>query len=307
MLHIIGAGLAGLSLARELMDRGLSPRVVETRDRIGGISILDLEAIGLVEKLAQEISVSLKSTAVRIGGSTTIVSSKGVERVAWGVSATGYRVATPVELGIFGDRPAGVYPFHAALDLLIAGLSPGRVIAIYGANRYSIAMAEMLEEHSRKIYIVSPNPSLGPKNLEILRARIRGLKGPQRLTEIRLDRGSLEADTLIIAMFRPWNPFPELSPAGHASLEIYSPGALIEASRLLAINLACEEQRHRRPKIEGSVQVFPETITPCLREMLIAKPGGGVVRVGDKAYNIEGDYRVIRIPEDPGSLVVRGS
>ncbi|GAY26375.1 monooxygenase [Desulfurococcaceae archaeon AG1] len=306
-IHIIGAGLAGLSLARELLDRGYSVRVAETRDRIGGISILDPEASGLIEKLGSEISVSLQSTATRLGERVAIISSTGVEGVAKGVSATGFRVASPIELGIVGDRPAGVYPFHAALDLLIAGLSPGRVIAIYGANRYSLLLAEKLAQHGRKIYVISSNPVRSKKDLEILVGRVRELKGSQRLSEIRLDNNTIKADTLVIAIFKPWNPFPELPSVGHASLEIYDPKALLEASRLLAINLGCEEQARRRVKVQGAIQAFPETLTPCLRELLVVKPGGGEVWIGDRSYSIEGDYAVIRTPGDSEPLVVRGS
>ncbi|MFN4046356.1 MAG: NAD(P)-binding protein, partial [Acidilobaceae archaeon] len=35
--HVIGAGLAGLSLARELLNRGFNVRVVVKRGRVGGL------------------------------------------------------------------------------------------------------------------------------------------------------------------------------------------------------------------------------------------------------------------------------
>ncbi|MDM7274509.1 MAG: NAD(P)-binding protein, partial [Thermoprotei archaeon] len=308
VFHVIGAGLAGLSLARELLDRGFNVKVVETRDRVGGISILDPEVSKLIGKLCSEVNVRLQSTAVKLGGLTVIVSSRGVERVVGGASATGFRVANPTELGIFGDRPAGVYPFHAALDLLVAGLSPGRVIAVYGANRYSILMAEKLAEYGRRVYVIDPGltPTQPPRGLEVVKGRVRRLKGPMRLSEIKLDRASLEADTLIIAVFKPWNPFPELPPVGHSTLEVYNPKALVEAGRLLAVNLSCGEHAYRRVIVEGGVQAFPETLTPCLRELLVAKVGGGEVKVNGESYRIEGDYAVIKVPGGPGDLRVRG-
>ena len=308
VFHIVGAGLAGLSLARELLDRGFNVKVVETRDRVGGISILDPEASMLLGKLSSSVDVRLQSTAVKLGGLTFIVSGRGVEKIAEGASATGFRVATPTELGIFGDRPAGVYPFHAALDLLVAGLSPGRVIALYGANRYSFLMAGKLAEYGRKVYIIDPGstPTQPPKGLEVIKGKVRKVKGPLRLSEIKLDKGILEADTLIIAVFKPWNPFPELPPVGHSTLEVYNPRALVEASRLLSVNLGCGEHAYRRVKIEGGVQAFPETLTPCLRELLVVKLGGGEVKVNGENYRIEGDYAIIKVPEGPGDLRVRG-
>lgn len=305
--HIIGAGLSGLSLARHLMDRGFNVRVSETRDRIGGISVLDSEVIGLIEKIGSEVDVSLQATAIRLGGSTAIVSSRGVETVSRGVVATGFRTATPIELGIVGERPSGIYPFHVALDLIISGLSPGRIIAVYGVNRYSMLMAEKLSEYGRKVYIIDPSSTekIIARNLEVVRGKVRVLKGPHRLSEIKLDRGVLKADTLIISIFKPWNPFPELLPVGHAVLEVYNPKALLEASRLLAVNLGCEDHTYRRVKAEGGVQVFPETLTPCLRELLVIKSGGGRIEVNGKIYSISGEYSIVRISEDSGDLRVR--
>ena len=74
---IIGAGVAGLSAARALADRGLQPIVLEGRERIGGriwTVRLDRNAIDLgaswihgtrgnpLAKLAREAHVSLKKT-----------------------------------------------------------------------------------------------------------------------------------------------------------------------------------------------------------------------------------------------------
>ncbi|MEM0366513.1 MAG: NAD(P)-binding protein [Acidilobaceae archaeon] len=305
--HIVGAGLSGLSLARELIDRGFNVRVSEMRDRVGGISVLDSEVVGLIEEISLEVNVSLQATAVKLGGSTVIVSSSGVETIDRGVVAVGFRTATPIELGIVGDRPAGVYPFHAVLDLIMSGLSPGRTIAIYGAHRYSVLLAEKLSEYSRRVYIIDPGSTteIIPKNIEVIRSKVRVLKGPHRLSEIKLDKGSLEADTLIISIFKPWNPFPEFPPVGHAALETYNPGALLEASRLLAVNLSCEEQTYRRVKVEGEIQVFPKTLTPCLRELLVIKPGGGRIEVNGRVYSISGDYTIVRAPENSRDLRVR--
>jgi NADPH-dependent 2,4-dienoyl-CoA reductase/sulfur reductase-like enzyme len=145
VIVIAGAGLSGLMLARELLDKGFQVRVLELRRRVGGISVIDGDARSMLDKLS-DIPVELEKAIVRVGGRTLAVSRSGVEEVVRGITATGFRVPSPAELGILGDRPSGVFPFHVALDLATEGLSIGGRIAIYGYNRYSVLLAEKLLE-----------------------------------------------------------------------------------------------------------------------------------------------------------------
>jgi monoamine oxidase len=48
---VIGAGLSGIYLAYELLRKGIDVRIVEHRSRIGGISIIDPDALKYIDKL----------------------------------------------------------------------------------------------------------------------------------------------------------------------------------------------------------------------------------------------------------------
>lgn len=300
-ITVIGGGLSGLVLARNLTNLGFNVRVVETRGRIGGISILDKEAMSIIDRIIGDVNVEKYTTAVRVGGTVKIISSNGVEDVSFGITATGFRVLTLTELNIKGDRPAGVYAYHAVLDLISENLLPGRHIVVYGLNRYSLLLAKELLNYTRRVYIVDPRATsdhvMG--EVEVLKGKIRGVKGHARLSRIILDKGVIEADTLIISMFKPWNQFPEFEAVGHAAIEVYDPRAIVEASRLQAINIACEE--HAKVGVEvrdPRVQVFPRIISRCLREIFIVKPGGGKVVINGRVYDLTGDYIIINIPKD---------
>jgi len=292
---VVGAGLSGLSLARELLDRGFQVRVLELRRRVGGISIVDSSVRGLLDKLS-DTPVELEKAVVRIGGRTLAVSRSGVEEVVDGVTATGPRVPSPAELGILGDRPSGIYPFHVALDLLVEGLRIGRRVAVYGLNRYSVLLArKLLEEGVREAYIVAPRRGLveAPGDIKVVEGRIRRVKGSGRLEEVLVGDTVLEVDALVIALFRTWNPFPGFEEVGHAAVEVYDPQAVVETARLLAENISCESSEALKVKVEGEVQVFPRVVRRCLKKILVARPGGGRVIVNGVSVDLGAGYAVV--------------
>jgi len=294
---IAGAGLSGLTLARELLDRGFQVRVLELRRRVGGISIIDGDARRILDKLS-DIPVELEKAIVRVGGRTLAVSRSGVEGVVRGITAIGFRVPSPAELDILGDRPSGVFPFHVALDLTVEGLSIGRRIAIYGYNRYSVLLAEkLLEAGAREIYIVAPEktPIKTPDHIEVLEGRVRRVKGVARVESVLVGSSILEVDTLVTAIFKAWNPFPNFDVVGHAAVEVYEPQALVETSKLLAENMACESNERIGVVVEGDIQVFPRVVRRCLKRILIARPRGGRVKVNGVSVDLSMGYAVVDV------------
>ena len=297
VIVIAGAGLSGLMLARELLDRGFQVRVLELRRRVGGISVIDEDARRILDKLS-DIPVELEKAIVRVGGRTLAVSRSSVEEVVRGVTATGFRVPSPAELGILGDRPSGVFPFHVALDLTMEGLSIGRRIAIYGYNRYSVLLAgKLLEAGAREIYIIAPEktPAKTPDHIEVLEGRVRRVRGVARVESVLVGDRILEVDTLVIAMFKTWNPFPNFDVVGHAAVEVYEPQALVETSKLLAESIACESNERIEVVVEGDIQVYPRVVRRCLKRILIARPRGGRVKVNGVSVDLSTGYAVVDI------------
>lgn len=302
---VIGAGLAGLSLSKHLLDRGIDARVIETRRQLGGISMIDPEAMSVVDELSREVKVETEKTAVRVGSELVAVSSDGVEGLKGCVVATGFRVLTPLELGILGDRPSGVYPYHAVLDLLMEGLLPGRHVVLYGLNRYSALLAVKLLERTRRVVIVDPSgpsgddlESMVPDDVSVLRGRVERVRGRGRLSSVYVNGEALDVDTLVIAMFEPWNPFPEFPAAGHAAIDVYDPKVLVKASEMMADRMSCECGKTVKVIARGNLRVFPHTVCECLRRFLVIGHRGSRAVIEGKTYELREGYAVIDVTGD---------
>lgn len=292
--EIIGGGLAGLSLARELEKRGIRATIFETRSRLGGIFVIDRYARKEIEKIAPQLDVRLNSTAVLRRG-VTIVSEDAEIRPRRAIVATGYRVRTPAELGIVGDRPAGVFPFHAAVDLLLEGLDIGRRVAIYGISRHSLSLAEMLLERSREVVLIGKGNARAPGDVELVEGKVRALKGTTRLEEVVTDGGKIEADAIVIAQFAPWNPFPPLPAVGQAAETAESPELVMLMSELFAENEACDGERIAI-KLSAKARIFPPEPKSCLDRLLVFAEGP--VEVDGHRYEMSGGYSLVRIRGD---------
>ena len=299
---VIGAGLSGLYLARELSRRGLEVRLVETRERAGGISLIDPEAKGIVERLTSQLEVETGKTAVRAAGRLLILSSEGAEEVRGGIVATGFRSKSAAEMGIWGDRPAGVFHFRSALDLLLEGFKIGERVVAYGANRYSVLLAERLLESSREVYLLDPAlpPQLEvPPEVKAVKAKVRYVKGRGRLSKLVLDVGELEADALVLSSFEPWNPFPELLAVGHAAIEVYEPRALMESAEIFVENLLCEGS-YVELSVRGELAIFPTPLKSCARRFMVVMREGRAI-VNGSPYEVRGH---LTLPLPPGTARV---
>lgn len=215
---IVGAGLAGLSLALELRRLGgVETEVVEYRDYIGGIHSIMPETKGFINDALKNVSARLNTTAVRVGDATYIIWRGGGYRKLAGnvvVATGGFRVMTLPELGIYGERPAGIYPHHAVLDMLHYELLPGKNVIVYGDNQYALSLARELTRRGATVHVVSPTKldtggAVG-EDVDIIIGRVRYVKGMGgRVERVLVNNEWVTADTLVISMFRPFNPFPE--------------------------------------------------------------------------------------------------
>ncbi|MGC8542773.1 MAG: FAD-dependent oxidoreductase [Vulcanisaeta sp.] len=295
---IIGAGLAGLSLVLELRKLGIDFEVIEHRDYAGGIHSIVPEVRDAINELLREVDVRFTTTAMRIDGTVYAVWRGGYRRLIDNVVvATGFRVMTMPELGIYGDRPAGIYPHHAVLDMLHYGLLPGKNIIIYGDNTYAIYLAEELMKRGVTVKIVSPI-KLGAEALrrvaEVIVGRVRYVKGLGRVEKVLVNNEWVVADTLVISMFKPFNQFPEFRAVGQAVIETYDPGIIIESGRIMARELASRSRDFI--VIDSDLPIYPgNRVSRDVRRVIIPCKGCKVI-VNDKEYVIN-DAAVIDLPD----------
>ncbi|WP_243679351.1 FAD-dependent oxidoreductase [Vulcanisaeta distributa] len=238
---IIGAGLAGLSLALELRRLGgVEAEVIEYRDYVGGIHSIMPETKGFINEALKEVSTRLITTAVRINDAIYAIWRGGYRRLTSNVivATGGFRVMTLPELGIYGERPAGIYPHHAVLDMLHYDLLPGKDVVVYGDNQYALSLARELMRRGVTVRVISPT-KLDTRDMDggidIIVGRVRYVKGMGgRVEKILVNSEWVAADTLVISMFKPFNPFPEFRAVGQAVIETYDPGIVIESGKIMA-------------------------------------------------------------------------
>jgi pyruvate/2-oxoglutarate dehydrogenase complex dihydrolipoamide dehydrogenase (E3) component len=143
---IAGSGQRGLACAAELAAAGLDVTVVERLPHPGGQE---------PERTAGRLARDARRAGARCVLGTLAVQYDGAAVDVLGVDgagilpcdalivATGSRPATRAELGITGDRCAGVVPGSAALHLTQAGVLLGHRPLIAGSGAFAIHCAQV--------------------------------------------------------------------------------------------------------------------------------------------------------------------
>ncbi|WP_054852986.1 NAD(P)/FAD-dependent oxidoreductase [Vulcanisaeta distributa] len=109
---VIGAGLAGLSLATELRRLGVEVEVIEYRDYVGGIHAMVPEVRGgIINGMISEVGVRLEQRPLGPAVQYTWFGGGGGYRKLGNnvLVATGFRVMTMPELGIYGGESPRVF------------------------------------------------------------------------------------------------------------------------------------------------------------------------------------------------------
>ena len=140
-ITVVGAGPSGLGCAVELA-RENDVTIVDRLPVPGGETGWENLEIKSFVKSAKELGVSfeLGSMATHWDGKRLlIVSPMGTQKIDsdYLFFAGGIRPATSAEIGITGDRPAGVFPATVALHLLESGVSLWRNAAIVGNGHWA--------------------------------------------------------------------------------------------------------------------------------------------------------------------------
>jgi pyruvate/2-oxoglutarate dehydrogenase complex dihydrolipoamide dehydrogenase (E3) component len=160
---VVGAGQRGLRCAAKLARAGAEVTIVEWLPAPGGQQ--PERSAGKLAKSAAGAGAHflLGTLAVQFGGRfVEVLGVNGASRLACEalVVATGSRPATRAELGITGDRCAGVVPASAASHLTQSGVLLGHRPLIAGSGEFALHLArEQLAAGASEVALTMPADS----------------------------------------------------------------------------------------------------------------------------------------------------
>jgi glycine/D-amino acid oxidase-like deaminating enzyme len=185
---VVGAGAAGLGAATALAARG--PVMVVDRVPVpGGCVRFDHPDVRAAYDAARRAGVAFRLgvTATRFEDRRLLLCAPGAigwERCDTLVFAGGVRPATPAELGLTGDRPAGVLPVTVAKHLLEADPALWRRVAIVGDGPGAAQAAALVIAGGGTVTWV---------------ARALAVVGRARVSGLRTDQGLVPCDAVLLA------------------------------------------------------------------------------------------------------------
>ena len=202
---VVGAGPSGLGCAAELARHG---RVV-LLDRIpvpGGTAGWSGRASQRLvrEAVSRGVTFRLGETALRYSGRRLLIASpSGFQDVdsAHLFFAGGLRPATPANLHIDGERPAGVLPATVAEHLLHTGVRLWNTVAVLGDGPWARPVAELCRARGTRVVALSDHAEWGDQRVDSpLRLSVLGRN---RITHVRLQQEAedvvIPCDALILA------------------------------------------------------------------------------------------------------------
>jgi NADPH-dependent 2,4-dienoyl-CoA reductase/sulfur reductase-like enzyme len=209
---VAGSGRCGLHVARMLAERGFEVTVVERLPQVGGQEP-ERDARSL-ERAARRAGVKLMLGTLVVSHVDGVVHTLGIDGasavpVKALVLATGTRPQTRAELGIGGDRGAGVTPGSAAVHFLDSGLLLGRNPVVVGGGELAHHLCNsLLRKGARQVTSVTDGPRNGswPRVTAFDDARVVRVNGFPRVHSVVIEtyRGAQEVttDAVILASGR---------------------------------------------------------------------------------------------------------
>jgi NADPH-dependent 2,4-dienoyl-CoA reductase/sulfur reductase-like enzyme len=209
---VVGSGQAGLVTSAKLARAGMQVTLVERLPAPGGQEP-EVSVVGGLAARARDagVEMALGTMAVKWDGAAVYTLGVGGARrlpCAALVVATGTRPATRAELGIAGDRPAGIVPGSAALHLTECGVLLGRRPVVLGAGSLAAScVAALRDAGADHITVVAPEGVLAPA-VHLADDIFEGWTvsealGNPRVARIVITRGGvrdyLAADALVLA------------------------------------------------------------------------------------------------------------
>ncbi len=246
---VIGGGPAGMAAAIKAKELGLNVLLLDENDYLGGILPQCIHpGFGLhyyrEELTGPEFASRLAKRLVELGveyrTSTRVLEIRNysdLEKVVFFTSPSGaYQVWTKAiiyaagarerhafEIGIVGDRVAGIYTAGEAQTLMdIHGIMPGREVVIVGSGDVGLIMARRFALEGAKVKAVvelMPYPGGLARNVMILRdfniplylshkvVEVRGRGRVEKVKVVKVDENLnetgeefwIEADTLVVS------------------------------------------------------------------------------------------------------------
>ena len=209
---VVGAGPSGLGCAIGLAAH-VPVVLVERIPVAGGTAGWDNPEIRdhVAGAAALGVELRLGQTAIRWSEQRLLVTGPG--ECGWIPArhlfvAAGLRPATPADLKMTGDRPAGVVPATVAEHLLEAGVALWRTVAVVGDGPWAPRVAERARRLGARIIAVGSDAAWADEHFErphqwsiVGRDRVRALRlcyegaGPASI-DVMCDADVLAADPL---------------------------------------------------------------------------------------------------------------
>ncbi len=150
-IAVVGAGLAGLTLASELAQ-DTSALVIDRLPMYGGVLGYEHPLVRTWARRCEAVRVEfhLATTATRWEGHRVLL--VGPTGIRWTPAtrlliATGTRPSTQAEMGISGERLAGVLPAPVAIHLAEAEVTLGHRVAVVGWGNWANRTLEAIRHH----------------------------------------------------------------------------------------------------------------------------------------------------------------
>ena len=207
-ITVVGAGPSGLGCAVELA-RENDVTVVDRLPVPGGETGWENPEIKSFVETAKELGVSFELGSMAThwdGNSLFIVSPLGTQKIDsdFLFYAGGIRPATSAEIGLTGDRPAGIFPATVALHLLESGVSLWRNAAVVGDGMWAREVINAITKLGGQCTsIVSNDTDIQTASRKITNASNFRTLGTTRVESFECDVAdesiTIECDAVILA------------------------------------------------------------------------------------------------------------
>jgi hypothetical protein len=152
---VVGAGISGLTVAGEVGARQ-SVTIIDRLPAVGGVLGYEHQLVRELQGIvaARQNDVLLGTTALRwVDHRLLVAGPRGIEWIAADrlVFCGGSRPSTAAELGIGGDRPAGLFSATVAIHLMEAGVRLGQNVVLVGSSDWAERAADHIARTGARV------------------------------------------------------------------------------------------------------------------------------------------------------------